>query len=117
MINPKTATTLQDSKRNYQKHLTLFFDRTIPDQKLYPTHISLYLTLFHLWQLNRFQNPLSITREELMHGSKIASKATYHKCIRELNEKGFLKYEPSFNPYKGSTVHLIDFSASKTIKK
>jgi len=31
--------------------------------------------------------------------------------MRELNDKGFLKYEPSFNPYKGSMVHLIDFSA------
>jgi hypothetical protein len=117
MKNQTTVDNLEYSKSNYQKHLTLFFDRTIPDQKLHPTHISLYLTLFHLWQLNRFQNPLSITREELMHGSKIASKATYHKCIRELNEKGFLKYEPSFNPYKGSTVHLIDFSVSASFQE
>ncbi|WP_310555175.1 transcriptional regulator [Flavobacterium sp.] len=30
--------------------------------------------------------------------------------MRELNEKGYVKYEPSFNPYKGSMVILFDFS-------
>ncbi len=99
--------------KNYQKHLNLFFDRTMQDNKLHPSHISLYMVLFQIWNLNQFQNPISITRGELMHLSKIASKATYHKCIRELNDKGFLKYEPSFNPYKGSNVHLINFAANQ----
>jgi len=30
--------------------------------------------------------------------------------MRELNDKGYVKYEPSFNPYKGSMVILFDFS-------
>jgi hypothetical protein len=30
--------------------------------------------------------------------------------MRELNDKGYLKYEPSFNPYKGSMVILFNFS-------
>ena len=41
---------------------------------------------------------------------KISSKATYHKCMRDLNEKGYVKYEPSYNPYKGSLIFLFDFS-------
>lgn len=102
---------------NYLKHLTEFFDRVIQDHNLNPTHISLYIALFQFWNINRFQNPINITRDEVMQISKIASKATYHKCMRELNEKGFLKYEPSFNPYKGSSVHLIDFSASEPVYK
>lgn len=101
---------------NYIKHLTEFFDRAIQDQKLNPTHISLYIVLFHFWTTNHFQNPISITRGEVMHLSKIASKATYHKCIKELNDKGFLKYEPSFNPYKGSNVHLINFAATNPLE-
>jgi hypothetical protein len=95
---------------NYLKHLTSFFDRIILDRSLNPTHISLYIVLFQFWIINRFQNPISITREEVMRISKINSKATYHKCMRELNEKGYLKYEPSFNPFRGSSVHLIPFS-------
>ena len=95
---------------NYIKHLTGFFERIIPDRSLNPTHISLYVALFQSWNINRFQNPISITRDEVMRISKISSKATYHKCMRDLNDKGYVKYEPSFNPYKGSMVSLFDFS-------
>ena len=95
---------------NYIKHLTGFFDRIVHDRNLNPTHISLYIALFQFWNINRFQNPISITRDEVMRISKICSKATYHKCMRELNEKGYVKYEPSFNPFKGSMVILFNFS-------
>lgn len=95
---------------NYIKHLTGFFDKIIQDPNLNPTHISLYMALFQFWNVNRFKNPISITREEVMHISKICSKATYHKCMRELNEKKYIKYMPSFNPFKGSMVILFDFS-------
>ena len=95
---------------NYIKHLTGFFDRIIQDRNLNPTHISLYIALFQFWNINRFLNPISITRDEVMRISKISSKATYHKCMRELNDKGYVKYEPSYNPYKGSMVILFDFS-------
>lgn len=95
---------------NYIKHLTGFFDKIIQDSNLNPTHISLYMALFQFWNINRFKNPISITRDEVMHISKICSKATYHKCMRELNEKKYIKYIPSFNPFKGSMVILISFS-------
>jgi len=95
---------------NYIKHLTGFFDRILEDRNLNPTHISLYLSLFQFWNVNRFLNPISISRDEVMRISKISSKATYHKCMRELNDKGYVKYEPSYNPYKGSMVFLFDFS-------
>jgi hypothetical protein len=96
---------------NYIKHLTGFFDRIIPDRNLNPTHVSLYIALFQFWNVNRFKNPISITRDEVMRICKISSKATYHKCMRDLNDKNYIKYEPSYNPYKGSMVTLFDFSA------
>lgn len=43
-----------------------------------------------------------------MRVSKICSNATYHKCIKELNDYGYLEYIPSFNPYKGSLVNLFN---------
>lgn len=95
---------------NYIKHLTGFFERIIQDRSLNPTHVSLYIALFQSWNVNRFINPISISRDEVMRICKISSKATYHKCMKDLNEKGYVKYEPSFNPYKGSMVILIDFS-------
>ncbi len=95
---------------NYIKHLTGFFDRIIPDRNLNPTHVSLYIALFQFWNINRFKNPISITRDEVMRICKISSKATYHKCMRDLNDNNYIKYEPSYNPYKGSMVILFDFS-------
>ena len=44
-----------------------------------------------------------------MRVSKISAKATYHKCIKELNNYGYLRYEPSFNPIRGSLVYLFNF--------
>jgi hypothetical protein len=97
---------------NYIKHLTGFFNRVSEDWTLNPTHVSLYIALFHYWNINRFQNPISLTRDEVMRISKISSKATYHKCIKDLDNKGYIKYEPSNNPFRGSLATLYDFSES-----
>ena len=45
-----------------------------------------------------------------MRISKISSKATYHKCLKALHAQGYIKYEPSYNPFKGSHVFLFNFS-------
>lgn len=95
---------------NYIKHLTGFFERVIQDHTLNPTHISLYIALFQFWNFNRFKNPISISRDELMRISKIASKATYHKCLKNLHSLGYIDYQPSFNPFKGSQVFMLNFS-------
>ena len=96
---------------NYIKHLASFFDRVSADERLNPTHISMYVSLFQFWNANRFQNPISISRSELMKVSKISSKATYHKCMKELNEWKYLQYKPSYNPFKGSMVYLFNLQA------
>ena len=95
---------------NYIKHLTGFFDKVAKDKTLNPTHISLYIALFQFWNCNRFKNPISISRDEIMRISKISSKATYHKCLKALHSLGYIKYEPSYNPFKGSHVFLFNFS-------
>ncbi len=101
---------------NYIKHLTGFFNRIAMENSLNPTHISLYLTLFQCWNVNRFKNPITISRDEMMKGSKIASKATYHKCIKELQRLGFLDYHPSYNPYSGTQVFMANFSEGNNLK-
>lgn len=95
---------------NYIKHLTGFFDKVAKDRALNPTHVSLYMSLFQFWNCNRFKNPISISRDEIMRISKISSKATYHKCLKALHAQGYIKYEPSYNPFKGSHVFLFNFS-------
>jgi hypothetical protein len=95
---------------NYIKHLTGFFEKVAIDKTLNPTHVSLYIALFQFWNCNRFKNPISINRDEVMRISKISSKATYHKCLKNLHSLGYINYEPSYNPFKGSHVILLNFS-------
>lgn len=46
-----------------------------------------------------------------MRISKISSKATYHKCLKHLHALGYIKYEPSYNPFRGSHVIMFNFAA------
>jgi len=102
---------------NYIKHLTGFFNCIAVEKSLNPTHISLYITIFQCWNINRFKNPVAITRDQMMRGSKISSTATFHKCIKDLQRLGYIDYNPSFNPYSGTsiTIHsLLDGSKLKS---
>ena len=96
---------------NYILQLSGFFQRVASDNRLNPTHVSLYMAIFQYWNAERFQNPVSISRQELMRISKISAKATYHKCIKDLHNFGYIKYIPSFNPFKGSLVYLFDMQS------
>ena len=95
---------------NYIKHLTGFFNKISNENAINPTHISLYLALFQCWNVNRFKNPTGISREEIMKASKINSKATYHKCMKELEALGFMEYLPTYNPHSCSNVIMVNFS-------
>jgi hypothetical protein len=75
------------------------------DDGLMATHVSLFTALFIQWQRNNFVSPFPITRRELMRHSKIASVATYHKCIRQLDDYGYIRYQPNYHPHKGSLVY------------
>ena len=97
---------------NYILQLSGFFQRVAADNRLNPTHVSLYMAIFQFWNAGRFQNPVSISRQELMRISKISAKATYHKCIKDLHSYGYIQYLPSFNPFKGSLVYLFDMQSS-----
>ena len=97
---------------NYIKHLEAVTLHMAEDSRLNTSHVSMYLALFLLWNHNRFQNPISINRSEVMKISKIGAGATYHKCITDLHVWRYLQYEPSHNPLKGSLVHLFNFDTS-----
>jgi len=70
------------------------------------------MALFQFWNANRFDNPVSISRGEVMKLSKIGSYRTYYKCMHELDAFGYLKYEPSHNPLKGSQVNMYNFDTT-----
>ena len=97
---------------NYIKHLNGVFEQFSKDSRLNPTHISLYVALFQLWNVNYFKEEFYINREEVMTYSRIGSKSTYHRCIKELSHWSYLLYTPSHNPFKGSRIKMFDLGTS-----
>ncbi|RYY52028.1 MAG: hypothetical protein EOO09_22420 [Chitinophagaceae bacterium] len=75
------------------------------DSRILATHVSLFTALFVCWQHGGFTSPFTVTRKKLMAYSRIASIATYHKCIKELDAFGYICYQPSYHPIRGSLVY------------
>jgi hypothetical protein len=90
--------------------LAIFFRKCTTQEKINPTHISIYMLLFHYWNSNDNRNPINISRADVMQKAKIHSNATYHKCIKDLQGLGFIKYEPSYHPQQGSRVYLLNLN-------
>jgi len=93
-------------KMNYIKLLNAAFSTFYFDDRLNPTHISLYMALFQEWNSSRFAIGFYVNRRDLMMASKIGSKSTYHRCVTDLDVWGYLVYFPSNNPYKGSKIKM-----------
>ena len=89
------------------KELTNFYSAIKGDPRIGTTHISLYMALFQFYNLNRLKNPIQITRTAVMEVAKISGLATYHKCMKDLVEFGYIQYLPSYNPAVGSLVLLL----------
>lgn len=94
---------------NYILHLSAFFSYVKADNRLTCAHVSLYMALFQYWNYNRFRNPFPVYRDNIMQLSKIGSKDSYYRCIKDLHQAGYIFYNPSvskFHPVKISIVRL-----------
>lgn len=89
------------------KELTNFYSAIKNDNRIGTTHISLYMALFQFYNLNQLQNPIEITRAAVMEVAKISGLATYHKCIKDLADFGYIQYQPSYNPAISTQVVLL----------
>jgi hypothetical protein len=91
---------------NYITQLNAAFEKFYYDDRLNPTHISLYMALFQEWNSSRFAKDFFVNRRDLMQVAKIGSKSTYHRCVTDLDAWNYLSYFPSNNPYKGSKIKM-----------
>ena len=100
---------------NYIRHLTVFYEKMAIDNRFNPSHVSLYLALFQCWNMNHFENPISINRMQVLQLSKIGSEHTYYRDLNDLNNWGYIEYLPSRNPMKGSFVNICIFDISSAV--
>lgn len=94
------------------EQLSCFIDRVASDVRLKPTHTSLYLALCNSWISSQFANTFHVSRTKLMRAAHIQSIVTYHKVITDLQAFGYLHYQPSYHPLKGSAVTLREISST-----
>jgi hypothetical protein len=86
-------------------HLDRFFRDISVDARVTVTHISVYAAI--LQSLRNFGTDyLSMFSFELMQVAKISSGKTYYKAVRDLNEFGYIRYEPSFKKNTPSRISL-----------
>jgi hypothetical protein len=88
------------------KPLSDFFAAIEKDARISTTHIGIYAALLQYWQKNGYPNPLCVYSYEIMSIAKISAQATYHRTIKQLNEFGYIKYEPSFKRNQPSKLYL-----------
>jgi hypothetical protein len=89
-----------------KQHLSKLFQRFSADERITSWHLSLYMGMFFTWQETGMKNPIQASRKRLMELSRIKSIVTYHKCIRQLREYGYIDYLPSYHPVLGSQIYL-----------
>ena len=87
--------------------IEIFLKTAISDHQFFPTHISLFIAIFH-YSKDDPNAEFRICRRKLMQYSGIKSIATYHKCLSELVDAGYIDYNPTFNPL-GSLIKFTNY--------
>ena len=86
--------------------LTKFYEAIEDDVRISPSHISIYMALLQQWNITGGVNPISISRDPIMKNSKISARSTYNNCLHDLQEYGYIKYQPSTCGYRRSKIYL-----------
>ena len=90
------------------KPLSDFFLAIENDFRISTTHIAMYMALLYYRADKGFINPIQVFRRDLTPIAKISSLYTYHKCIQELSNYGYIKYERSFKKTQGSKIYFFE---------
>lgn len=89
------------------QQITHYITKVTSDERLKPIHLALSFALCNGWIIAQFQQPYRVSRKVLMQASRIRSKATYHRVIKDLQSYGYLKYYPSYHPKNASRVIIM----------
>lgn len=86
------------------KPLNDFFSAIEKDGRISITHIGIFAALLQYRIKNNFGDSMELFSRDIMCIAKISSITTFQKCIKELDEFGYLRYERSFKRNRGSRV-------------
>jgi hypothetical protein len=96
---------------NYIKHLNTAMSNFYKGgRRLHVTHMALYAALFHIWNLHHFQPEFPVIREDAMGFSRIGSRNTYLRCLKELHNCGLITYIPGIDVNNPAMISMTLWS-------
>lgn len=88
--------------------LSDFFLAIENDGRISTTHISIFVALVEHRKKCDNVNPINVFSHQIMRIAKISAPTTYHRCVRDLSDFGYINYVPSFKNNKGSEIYFKD---------
>jgi len=88
----------------YSLQIDSFLERAAQDARLLPSHLSLFMAIFYYRPAHIATDSFQVCRKDLMRFARIKSIVTYHKCMSELVEYGYIGYSPTYNRFLASQV-------------
>jgi hypothetical protein len=73
----------------------------------------MYAAILFCWNRKGFRNPVDVSAKELKPLAKVTGSAQFHKYIRQLNEYGYIRYEPTNSMKMSSRVFLLEQKEGK----
>ncbi len=110
---------MRDSKMEYRingfDQIKEFYSWSFNNQdKVTPQHISLYLFLINQNNRNNWVEWFKCPYDLGMAGSAIGNKKTYYKCLNDLMEWKFVKYEHGINNFKAPLIKIEVLKCTST---
>lgn len=88
--------------------LTSFMEKIKGDRRIGSTHIGLFTAAVHYSTTAGGINPIKAYSREIMSLAKISALRTYCRCLKELDEYGYIKYFPSKKKNVPSSILFLD---------
>lgn len=88
--------------------LSRFFAAITKDGRISVTHIAIYAAILRFYSLHGSTDRICAYSWQIMELAKISAPTTYHKCVKQLAEYGYIKYEPSFKRTCASSIILVE---------
>jgi len=86
--------------------LHLFFRKSAQDPRIGKSHLAVYIALLQRWYEHEYRSPLRMFARDGARAARV-SVATYHQCIIDLHQMGYLRYRPSFRSDIGSQIEFF----------
>lgn len=98
--------SLYPNESKVESLLLGFFEGIARDPRISCGHIGIYAALLRCWAGQQYRQPLEVFSHQVIGLAKVSSRDTYFRYVKQLDEYGYIRYEPSFSRKHPSTIYL-----------